>query len=179
MFPARGLAVGDYNNDGRVDVLIGNNGGAPVLLKNNAGEGNHWVGIKLQGTACNRDAIGATITWSVNGKTRSRLKTHGGSYLSSHDMREVLGLGTAAKADWVEIKWPQPSGARRAAHRHPRGPLRHHRRRQGLELEPARAGGHVRRPLSRHALDAHLPAAADAHVQRDDVTTTSPSSRFR
>ena len=56
MFPARGLAVGDFNNDGRVDVLIGNNGGAPVLLKNNAGEGNHWVGIKLQGTACNRDA---------------------------------------------------------------------------------------------------------------------------
>jgi hypothetical protein len=110
LFPARGLAVGDYNNDGRVDVLVGNNGGAPLLLKNNAGEGNHWVGIKLQGTGCNRDAIGATITWSVNGKTRSRLKTHGGSYLSSHDMREVLGLGTAAKADWVEIKWPQPSG---------------------------------------------------------------------
>ena len=58
-FPARGLAVGDYNNDGRVDVLIGNNGGAPVLLRNNAGEGNHWVGLKLQGTTCNRDAIGA------------------------------------------------------------------------------------------------------------------------
>src|SRR5207247_6211498 len=48
MFPARGLAVGDYNNDGRVDVLIGNNGGAPALLKNNA-EGNHWLGGKLQG----------------------------------------------------------------------------------------------------------------------------------
>ena len=44
-FPARGLAVGDYNNDGRIDVLIGNNGGAPVLLKNNAGEGNHWIGV--------------------------------------------------------------------------------------------------------------------------------------
>ena len=110
MFPARGLAVGDYNNDGRLDVLIGNNGDAPVLLKNNAGEGNHWVGLKLQGTACNRDAIGATITWSAAGVTRSRLKTHGGSYLSSHDMREVLGLGQAAKVDFVEIKWPPPSG---------------------------------------------------------------------
>ena len=52
-------------------MLVGNNGGAPLLLRNNAGEGNHWLGIKLQGTGCNRDAIGATITWSVNGKTRS------------------------------------------------------------------------------------------------------------
>jgi enediyne biosynthesis protein E4 len=110
MFPARGLAVGDYDNDGRVDVLIGNNGGAPVLLRNRAGEGNHWLGIRLQGTTCNRDAIGATIRWSVNGKTFSRFKSHGGSYLSSHDMREVLGLGAATSVDWVEVKWPLPSG---------------------------------------------------------------------
>jgi enediyne biosynthesis protein E4 len=108
-YPARGLAVGDYNNDGRVDVLIGNNGGAPVLLKNRAGDGNHWLGVKLQGTSCNRDAIGATITWSAGGRQRRRYKSNGGSYLSSHDMREVLGLGAAAKLDWVEIKWPAPS----------------------------------------------------------------------
>jgi enediyne biosynthesis protein E4 len=109
-FPARGLAVGDYDNDGRIDVLVGNNGGAPVLLKNNAGEQNHWVGVRLQGTTCNRDAIGATITWSAGGVTRSRYKSNGGSYLSSHDMREVLGAGPAARIDWVEIKWPPPSG---------------------------------------------------------------------
>ena len=109
-YPARGLAVGDYNNDGRLDVLIGNNGEAPVLLKNNAGEGHHWVGLKLQGTSCNRDAIGATITWSSGDVLRSRYKTSGGSYLSSHDPREVLGLGAAATINWVEIKWPQPSG---------------------------------------------------------------------
>jgi hypothetical protein len=108
-YPARGLAVGDYNNDGRLDVLIGNNGGAPVLLKNNAGGGNHWLGVKLQGTACNRDAIGATITWSAGGTRRSRYKSSGGSYLSSHDMREVLGFGSATKLDWVEIKWAPPS----------------------------------------------------------------------
>ncbi|HXD22989.1 MAG TPA: ASPIC/UnbV domain-containing protein, partial [Gemmatimonadaceae bacterium] len=100
----------DYNNDGRVDVLIGNNGGAPVLLKNNAGEANHWVGLTLQGTSCNRDAVGARITWSVGGNTRSRLKANGGSYLSSHDMREVIGIGAATKIDWLEIKWPAPSG---------------------------------------------------------------------
>jgi hypothetical protein len=110
MYPARGLAVGDYNNDGRLDVLIGNNGDAPVLLKNTAGDGNHWVGLKLQGTSCNRDAVGATITWSYGDVVRSRYKANGGSYLSSHDMREVLGLGGSAKVNWIEIKWPQPSG---------------------------------------------------------------------
>jgi hypothetical protein len=110
MFPARGLAVGDFNNDGRIDVLIGNNGEAPVLLKNNAGDGHHWLGVKLQGTVCNRDGIGATIAWSAGGTKRTRLKANGGSYLSSHDMREVLGLGPAAKVDWLEITWPPPSG---------------------------------------------------------------------
>jgi len=92
-----------------VDVLVGNNGGPPVLLKNNAGEGNHWVGLKLQGTTCNRDAYGATITWSVGGKKRMKQKVSGGSYLSSHDVREVLGLGTATSVDWIEITWPKPS----------------------------------------------------------------------
>jgi hypothetical protein len=110
MYPARGLAVGDYDNDGRLDVLIGNNGEAPVLLKNTAGAGHHWVGLKLQGTSCNRDAIGATITWSYGDVVRSRYKANGGSYLSCHDMREVLGLGSATKVNYVEVKWPLPSG---------------------------------------------------------------------
>ena len=109
-FPARGLATGDYDNDGRLDVLIGNCNEAPVLLKNHAGQENHWIGIQLQGTKCNRDAIGARLTWSSEGTVRSRLKTGGGSYLSSHDPREVLGMGRAKKLDWIEIRWPGPSG---------------------------------------------------------------------
>jgi enediyne biosynthesis protein E4 len=108
-YPARGLAVGDFDNDGRIDVLVGNNGGAPLLLRNRAGEGNHWVGLKLEGTSCNRDAVGAVLRWSAGGVTRSRLKTAGGSYLSSHDPREVIGLGAARQLDWLEVRWPRPS----------------------------------------------------------------------
>jgi enediyne biosynthesis protein E4 len=106
---ARGLAVGDFDNDGAVDVLIGNNGGAPLLLKNNAAKGNNWLGLKLEGAQSNRDAIGARIYWTAAGKKRDRLKNNGGSYLSSHDPREVLGIGTASKIDELEIHWPAPS----------------------------------------------------------------------
>jgi hypothetical protein len=106
---ARGLAVGDYDNDGALDVLVCNNGGAPALLKNNAAVGNNWIGLILEGVTCNRDAIGAKLYWTAGGKRRSRLKTNGGSYLSSHDPREVLGLGPAPRVELLEIHWPPPS----------------------------------------------------------------------
>ena len=108
-FAARGLAVGDMDNDGRLDVLVSNNGGAPLLLRNRSGADHHWVGLSLRGVTCNRDAIGARISWSVNGSIIRRLKTGGGSYLSSHDPREILGLGPSTRVDWIEIAWPAPS----------------------------------------------------------------------
>ena len=107
-FNARGLAVGDFDNDGAVDVVVCVNGDAPLLLKNNAAKGNNWLGLKLEGVTSNRDAIGARIFWTAGGKKRSRLKGSGGSYLSSHDPREVLGIGNAPKIDELEIHWPGP-----------------------------------------------------------------------
>jgi enediyne biosynthesis protein E4 len=108
-FAARGLAIGDYNNDGALDVVIGINGGAPLLLRNNAASGNNWLGLRLEGVTCNRDAIGARIVWKAGGKTGQRLKTSGGSYLSCHDPREVIGIGGATRMDELEIHWPAPS----------------------------------------------------------------------
>jgi len=81
----------------------------PLLLQNNAARENNWLGIKLEGTQCNRDAVSARINWTVGGKKWSRLKNNGGSFLSSHDPREVLGLGSATKIDALEIHWPAPS----------------------------------------------------------------------
>jgi enediyne biosynthesis protein E4 len=107
---ARGLALGDFDNDGAVDVLIAVNDGAPVLLHNNASRQNHWLGLNLIGKKSNPDAIGAHITYQAGDLKQTRFKVGGGSYLSSHDPRIVLGLAKHEKLDWLEIQWPQPSG---------------------------------------------------------------------
>jgi len=108
---ARGMAIGDFNNDGAIDVLISVNNGAPVLLRNNAAAQNHWLGVKLVGRKSNPDAVGARITYQAQDLKRSRMKIGGGSYLSDHDPRIVLGIGKRPKIDWLEVKWPLPSGA--------------------------------------------------------------------
>ncbi len=108
----RGLALGDFNNDGALDVLISCNNEAPLLMRNQAGRQNHWLGLKLVGKKANIDAVGARITYQSGDLKRNRMKVGGGSYLSSHDPRIVLGIGQRTKIDWLEIVWPQPSGVK-------------------------------------------------------------------
>lgn len=122
---ARGLAVGDLFNRGRLDVVVTANGGAPVILENHATGGNHWVGVKLEGVQCNRDGVGARVQW----RDKKRQKNGGGSYLSAHDARMLLGLGADGSAVTVEVSWPWPSGRKESF-----GPLeagRYHLLREG------------------------------------------------
>jgi hypothetical protein len=103
---SRGVAFGDFDNDGDVDVLVLNLGGAPQLLRNDGGTRGRWISLALEGGKSPRDAIGARVQATVAGHTLTRYLAGGGSYLSSSDHRIHIGLGTAEKADRIRIEWP-------------------------------------------------------------------------
>jgi len=102
----RSLAIGDFDNDGDTDAVFTTLNGRPVLLRNNAGQENSWVGFSLQGTVSNRDAIGAKITVTSSGRTLTRWIVGGGSYLASQDKRMLVGLGSSARPVDADIRWP-------------------------------------------------------------------------
>lgn len=101
----RGLAAGDLDNDGRVDLIVVHSD-APAALLHNATEGGRWLGVLLRGTADRRTPIGARVTCKAGGRTTVRWLTSGTSYLSANDPRLWFGLGTAAKVEQLEVRWP-------------------------------------------------------------------------
>jgi hypothetical protein len=102
----RGLAVGDFDNDGKVDLLIVDSEGTPLLLHNQSTTSNHWLGLNLVGTKSNRDGYGALVTVEAGGKTLLRHCHSDGSYLSASDKRVHFGLGTATRVDRLTVHWP-------------------------------------------------------------------------
>jgi enediyne biosynthesis protein E4 len=102
---ARGLAIGDLWNDGRVSAVISNMNAHPTLLVNQARNANHWIALRTVGTKSNRDGIGARITVSAGGRLRVDEVRSGSSYSSSSDMRVHFGLGTTDKIDYVQVRW--------------------------------------------------------------------------
>ncbi len=101
----RGLAIGDFDNDGRIDALVVDAEGKPLLLHNVEPHAGHWLELKLRGTRSNRDGIGALVTVTASKQRLTRLCTTGGSYLSASDRRVHVGLGKATTAT-VSIRWP-------------------------------------------------------------------------
>jgi hypothetical protein len=103
---SRGLAVGDLFNDGNMDLVVEDLVGKPMVIRNHAVPGRHWVSFELAGTKSNRMAIGARLKLVAGGVTQTEEIHSGGSYLSQSDTRVHFGLGSATRIDSLEIRWP-------------------------------------------------------------------------
>ncbi len=109
---SRGLTLGDFDNDGRMDVVVADLDGHPLVLRNELPGVGNWLLVKLRGKPKNTSAVGAVVTLQAGGLTMKRLVRSGTSYISQDDMRQHFGLGAAAAADWVEVTWPDQTKTR-------------------------------------------------------------------
>ena len=103
---SRGAAIGDFDNDGDLDILVNNNGQHPQLLRNDGGNANHWLEILLIGAKSNRDGIGARVKVAAADLVLYDQRKGGMSYQSAQDPRLHFGLGQRSRIDAVEITWP-------------------------------------------------------------------------
>lgn len=101
----RGLVCGDYNDDGRVDILIANNAGSPTIYRNEVPNNHHWIKVDLEGPPGNRRGIGARVSVQTDSHTQSREVVFGSHYLSQAPATLHFGLGPASAAD-VIVRWP-------------------------------------------------------------------------
>ena len=102
----RGMAIGDIDNDGRLDAVVSTNDGSLHVLHNDTATGNHWLMLKLVGHKSNRDGIGAEVKVVTSRETEIETVTTASSYLSSSDKRVHFGLGASTSAQTVDIRWP-------------------------------------------------------------------------
>jgi hypothetical protein len=102
----RGMAIGDINNDGRIDAVVSTNGGPPHVLLNLTETGNHWITLRLIGHKSNRDGIGAQVKIVTALGAQWATVTTSSGYLSASDPRVHFGLGKAVDIQRVEIRWP-------------------------------------------------------------------------
>jgi hypothetical protein len=105
-YVARGLASGDFLNDGREDLLMTVLDGSPILLRNQSTQRNHWLRIKLIGTRSNRDGFGARVEVKAGGITQTAEARANSSFESASDTRLHLGLGTASRVKSIIVRWP-------------------------------------------------------------------------
>jgi hypothetical protein len=103
---SRGSAVGDLDNDGRLDLVVNDLDGSPQVLRNELEPVGNWLLAKVRGKGRNTDAIGAVLTLKAGTLTQTRLVQSGTSYLSQDDMRQHFGLGPQKQADSLEVLWP-------------------------------------------------------------------------
>jgi hypothetical protein len=103
---SRGAAIGDFDNDGDLDILVSNNGQPPQLLRNDGGNSNHWLQLFLIGARSNRDAVGARVKVTAGDLVLYDERKGGMSYQSAQDPRLHFGLGPRSTIDQIEIKWP-------------------------------------------------------------------------
>jgi len=103
---SRGSAVGDLDNDGRLDIVINDLDGSPQMLRNEAAATGKWLIVRLRGAGGNKNAIGAVVKARAGDLSQIRLVQSGTSYISQDDMRLHFGLGKAASVDSVEVRWP-------------------------------------------------------------------------
>ena len=102
----RGAAYADIDGDGDLDVVLTQIGSGPLLLRNDQRLGHHWLRLRLVGTRCNRDAIGAWVRVRVAGQTISRQVMPTRGYLSQSELPVTIGLGDSERFDSLEIVWP-------------------------------------------------------------------------
>jgi enediyne biosynthesis protein E4 len=162
----RGAAFGDWDDDGDLDVLVVQLDAPPALLRNDGGNARAWLKVRLRGRRSNRDGIGARVSLTAGGRTQVREMRLNAGYGSSHDPRLHFGLGSAAKAELLEVRWP--SGRVQQARDLPAGHL--------ITLDEEEGIVSIARLAPRRPPAPSLPPAAAPEARGPKRTLPEPSA---